>query len=65
MNNANKSHNSKQNKGEHMATAAKVKSVNGKITQIVGVVVDVSFHEDHLPAIFNALEVKRWQNISI
>ena len=31
---------------------------NGKITQIVGVVVDVSFPEGKLPAIYNALEVK-------
>ncbi len=30
----------------------------GTITQIVGVVVDVEFTTDHLPAIFNALEVE-------
>ncbi len=29
---------------------------NGKISQIVGVVVDVDFGEGHLPAIYNALE---------
>jgi F-type H+-transporting ATPase subunit beta len=40
-----------------MATAT-TKMKNGKITQIVGVVVDVSFGEGNLPAIYNALEVK-------
>lgn len=40
-----------------MATATKT-GANGKITQIVGVVVDVSFPDDQLPAIYNALEVK-------
>jgi F-type H+-transporting ATPase subunit beta len=40
-----------------MATAT-TKMKNGKITQIVGVVVDVSFGENNLPAIYNALEVK-------
>ncbi len=40
-----------------MATAVKT-GTNGKITQIVGVVVDVSFPDDQLPAIYNALEVK-------
>jgi len=30
----------------------------GKITQIVGVVVDVSFTDGHLPAIYNALEIQ-------
>src|SRR5882762_5919641 len=30
----------------------------GKISQIVGVVVDVDFSQDHLPAIYNALIVK-------
>ncbi len=39
-----------------MATATKAK-VNGKVTQVVGVVVDIEFHEDHLPAIYNALEI--------
>lgn len=29
---------------------------NGKITQVVGVVVDVEFDKDHLPAIYDALE---------
>lgn len=38
-----------------MATA--VASTSGKISQIVGVVVDVEFNEGHLPAIYNALEV--------
>ncbi len=39
-----------------MATATKDKIKQGKITQIVGVVVDVEFSEGHLPAIYNALE---------
>jgi F-type H+-transporting ATPase subunit beta len=40
-----------------MATAEKVKTKNGKISQVVGVVVDVEFGEGNLPAIYNALEV--------
>lgn len=40
-----------------MPTATKEK-VTGKISQVVGVVVDVEFPEGHLPAIFNALKVK-------
>ena len=39
-----------------MATATTEKATTGKISQIVGVVVDVDF-SDHLPAIYNALEV--------
>ncbi|HET9174345.1 MAG TPA: F0F1 ATP synthase subunit beta [Candidatus Saccharimonadales bacterium] len=39
-----------------MATAA-IASTKGTITQVVGVVVDVEFSTDNLPAIFNALEV--------
>ncbi len=48
-----------------MATATKNKSKTktGKITQIVGVVVDVEFAVDQLPAIYNALEVKLNDNI--
>jgi F-type H+-transporting ATPase subunit beta len=42
-----------------MATATKAQTKNGKITQIVGVVVDVEFPGGHLPAIYNALKVKR------
>jgi F-type H+-transporting ATPase subunit beta len=38
-----------------MATATKDKLKTGKITQVVGVVVDVEFSEDNLPAIYNAL----------
>jgi F-type H+-transporting ATPase subunit beta len=38
-----------------MATAEATKT--GKISQIVGVVVDVQFPQGHLPAIYNALEV--------
>ncbi len=38
-----------------MAVKEKIKS--GKISQIVGVVVDVEFSKDYIPAIYNALEV--------
>lgn len=41
-----------------MATTTKVKPEHGKISQIVGVVVDIEFPVDKLPAIYNALNVK-------
>ncbi len=41
-----------------MATATEAKSKTGKITQIVGVVVDVEFSTDTLPGIYNALKVQ-------
>ncbi len=41
-----------------MATAAKQKTKTGKIIQIVGVVIDVEFSVDTLPAIYNALTVR-------
>ncbi len=41
-----------------MAQALKEKTKTGKITQIVGVVVDIEFGTDNLPAIYNALKVK-------
>ena len=42
-----------------MATATTEKtSIKGKISQIVGVVVDVEFPADKLPAIYNALKTK-------
>jgi F-type H+-transporting ATPase subunit beta len=41
-----------------MATAAKVKTNTGTITQIVGVVVDVEFGTGNLPEIYNALTVE-------
>lgn len=45
-----------------MAVAEKAKSAasrrTGKISQIVGVVVDVEFDDGHLPPIYNALKVK-------
>lgn len=43
-----------------MATATKelVKNKKGTITQVVGVVVDVEFASDHLPQIYNALELE-------
>ncbi|HWB39563.1 MAG TPA: F0F1 ATP synthase subunit beta [Candidatus Saccharimonadales bacterium] len=41
-----------------MATATKVKTKTGKVTQIVGVVVDIEFTTDNLPAIYNALTVQ-------
>lgn len=41
-----------------MASAVKQKINAGKITQIVGVVIDVAFAQGKLPAIYNALEVE-------
>lgn len=41
-----------------MAQATKEKISSGKITQIVGVVVDVEFTTDTLPAIYNALTLE-------
>lgn len=41
-----------------MATAEKVKTNIGRLSQVVGVVVDATFPEGHLPAIFHALEVE-------
>ncbi len=41
-----------------MATDTTTSTRTGTITQIVGVVVDVEFSADHLPAIYNALEVE-------
>ncbi|MGH7236963.1 MAG: F0F1 ATP synthase subunit beta [Candidatus Saccharimonadales bacterium] len=41
-----------------MATMTKAKTKTGKITQIVGVVVDAEFTTDNLPAIYNALEAE-------
>lgn len=40
-----------------MATVTKAKTRTGTISQIVGVVIDVQFPSDNLPAIYNALEV--------
>ncbi len=49
-----------------MATAATVtKKTIGKISQIVGVVIDVDFPLGHLPAIYNALEVKNDDGIVV
>jgi F-type H+-transporting ATPase subunit beta len=41
-----------------MATATKNNTKTGKITQVVGVVVDVEFTTDQLPAIYNALKLE-------
>lgn len=41
-----------------MATVTKEKTKNGKITQVIGVVVDVEFEKGNLPAILDALHVK-------
>jgi F-type H+-transporting ATPase subunit beta len=41
-----------------MTTATKEKTKTGKITQIVGVVIDIEFSTDNLPAIYNALTVE-------
>jgi F-type H+-transporting ATPase subunit beta len=40
-----------------MTTDTKQKTKNGTITQVVGVVVDVEFTTDNLPAIYNALKL--------
>ncbi len=40
-----------------MSVNTKEKTLKGKISQIVGVVVDVEFSNGHLPAIYNALKV--------
>ena len=34
-------------------------SVDGKVSQIIGAVLDVLFEDGHLPAILNSLEVDR------
>lgn len=41
-----------------MAQATKEKTRTGKVSQVVGVVVDVDFPADRLPAIYNALTTK-------
>jgi F-type H+-transporting ATPase subunit beta len=41
-----------------MAVAEKRKTGTGTISQVVGVVIDVEFSENHLPAIYNALETE-------
>ena len=37
-------------------------SMNGKISQIMGAVVDVVFEDGHIPEIYNALNVDRGEN---
>ncbi len=46
-----------------MASTTKEKTKTGKITQIVGVVVDVEFTTETLPAIYNALHVELDGNV--
>ena len=41
-----------------MATATKTRAATGTVTQVVGVVVDVEFSTDTLPAIYNALQIE-------
>jgi len=41
-----------------MATATKQQTKDGEVTQIVGVVVDIEFSGEGLPAIYNALQVE-------
>lgn len=41
-----------------MATATAGKTNTGTVTQVVGVVVDVTFPADQLPAIYNALQIE-------
>jgi F-type H+-transporting ATPase subunit beta len=45
-----------------MATATKETTKTGKVTQVVGVVIDIEFSTDHLPAIYNALKVQNGEN---
>src|SRR5581483_7834728 len=45
-----------------MAVTKTAKKVTGKITQIVGVVVDIEFSTTNLPAIYNALTVQIGQS---
>jgi F-type H+-transporting ATPase subunit beta len=45
-----------------MATATKQQTKTGKITQIVGVVIDIEFSTDSLPAIYNALKVQNGEH---
>ena len=35
---------------------------SGKIAQIMGAVIDVAFDDDHLPEIYNALEIDRGED---
>jgi F-type H+-transporting ATPase subunit beta len=46
-----------------MATAVKTK--NGQVIQVVGVVVDVEFQKDNLPAIYDALHIKRGDDLLV
>ena len=41
-----------------MASAAAMSTKAGKVTQVIGAVVDVQFDDGHLPAILNSLEVE-------
>jgi F-type H+-transporting ATPase subunit beta len=41
-----------------MATATKAQTRTGKITRVVGVVIDVEFSQDNLPSIYNALNTE-------
>src|SRR5262245_46211483 len=41
-----------------MSTAAATEQKVGKVIQVIGPVVDVEFEGGHLPAIYNALQVK-------
>ena len=45
-----------------MATATTKQTATGKITAIVGVVIDISFEGSDLPAIYNALKVTNGKN---
>lgn len=40
-----------------MATAVKTEKNIGKVSQVIGPVLDVTFEADHLPEIYNALEI--------
>ena len=40
-------------------------STHGKISQVMGAVVDVAFEDGNLPAILNALEINKDDNVTI
>ncbi len=46
-----------------MAQTTKQKTNTGNVTQVVGVVVDIEFSTDNLPAIYNALTVRNGEHL--
>src|SRR3954462_1239525 len=45
----------------HMATATAIHNI-GKVVQVIGPVLDVEFEAEHLPELYNALEIKATQD---